>query len=198
MPANNIIKFEHKIKKADRDLLNKQKSLIIWFTGLSGSGKSTLADMLEQKLFEKGYRTYILDGDNIRSGINKDLTFSEEDRKENIRRIGEIAKLFIDAGVIVITAFISPFESDRTFVRRLAGSDEFVEIFLNCSLEECEKRDVKGLYKKARTGEVQKFTGIHSPYEIPLNPELEINTSSQTKEESLATLMNFILPKLML
>lgn len=194
--SDHIFQYEHSITKADRSLLNKQRPLIVWFTGLSGSGKSTLANRLEQELFEQGFHTYVLDGDNIRSGINKDLSFSEKDRTENIRRIGEIAKLFVDAGIIVLVAFISPFESDRKFVRSLVDPGEFIEVYLNCPIDECEKRDVKGLYKKAKAGEIKDFTGIHSPYEAPLSPEIEIKTGFQSTEESLKTLMDYILSKI--
>ena len=153
-------------------------------TGLSGSGKSTLANETEKLLNEKGYLTYLLDGDNIRGGLNKGLTFSEEDRKENIRRIGEVAKLMVDAGVIVLTAFISPFREDRDSVRRMLEKDEFVEVYLQCPIEKCEERDVKGLYKMARNGEIKDFTGIDSPYEEPLEPEVVIETGKNSLKES--------------
>ena len=157
----NIIKHNYTVSKADRKKLNKHNSFLIWYTGLSGSGKSTLANALEHKLYQEGIRTYALDGDNIRKGINKDLTFSPEDRTENIRRIAEIANLFIEAGVVVLGAFVSPYKKDRESIEYVVGNSNFVEIFVNTSLEECEKRDVKGLYKKARAGEIKDFTGMY-------------------------------------
>lgn len=191
-----VIPHSHKISKNERQQLNKHKSLVLWFTGLSGSGKSTVAGKVEEKLYEMGFRTYILDGDNIRIGLCKDLGFDEKSRIENIRRIGEVSKLFVDAGVIVLTAFISPFRSDRRTVRDLVGENEFVEIFVNCPLEECEKRDVKGLYKKARNGEIKNFTGIDSPFEPPENPDIEIRTNEMSVEESVEKVLNFLLPKI--
>jgi len=172
----------HKVSKSDRANLNSQKPCIIWFTGLSGSGKSTIAGELEYELFQRGYRTYLLDGDNVRHALNRDLGFSDHDRKENIRRIGEVCKLFVDAGVIVLSAFISPFKEDRDGVRGLVGFGEFIEVFVDTPLEVCEARDPKGLYKKARRGEIKEFSGIDSPYEPPLTPELHI----QNLEPSLA------------
>ncbi|SDL60655.1 adenylylsulfate kinase [Catalinimonas alkaloidigena] len=190
----NIIPHQHAIQKADRHRLAEHRSFILWFTGLSGSGKSTLANRLEQKLYKDGCRTYILDGDNIRTGLCKDLTFSEEDRKENIRRIGEVAKLMVDAGVIVLSAFISPFREDRQLVRDLVNKGEFVEIFVNCPLEVCEQRDVKGLYQKARRGEIRNFTGIDSPFEPPLSPDIEIRSNEQSLDDSVDQLYRAILP----
>ncbi|HRB01523.1 MAG TPA: adenylyl-sulfate kinase [Ignavibacteria bacterium] len=184
MTGNNIIPQNLTISKKDRNRLLKNNSFVIWFTGLSGSGKSTLANETEKLLNEKGYLTYLLDGDNIRGGLNKGLTFSEEDRKENIRRIGEVAKLMVDAGVIVLTAFISPFREDRDSVRRMLEKDEFVEVYLQCPIEKCEERDVKGLYKMARNGEIKDFTGIDSPYEEPLEPEVVIETGKNSLKES--------------
>ena len=169
-----------------------QKPVIIWFTGLSGSGKSTLAGMLEEALFAKGKKTYLLDGDNVRYGLNKDLGFSEADRKENIRRVAEVAKLMMDAGLIVITAFISPYREDRDLVRKMVQPGEFVEVFVNTPLDVCEQRDPKGLYKKVRAGELQQFTGIDSPYEEPLEPELTIQTMNQTPEESVKQILKFL------
>jgi adenylylsulfate kinase len=157
---------------------------VLWFTGLSGSGKSTLAGMVEEALYQAGYHTYLLDGDNIRHGLNSNVDFSLEGRKENIRRIGEVSKLFADAGVIVLTAFISPLREDRDNVRKLLPLGEFVEIFVNCPVEICEARDVKGLYKKARSGEIKDFTGISSPFEPPLSPEIIINSDQISPEES--------------
>lgn len=186
----------YSISKKKRHQLNKHKSLILWFTGLSGSGKSTVAGKVEEKLYEMGFRTYILDGDNIRAGLNIDLGFDEKSRVENIRRIGEVSKLFVDAGIIVLTAFISPYISDRKTVRGLVGENEFVEIFVNCPLEECEKRDVKGLYKKVRNGEIKNFTGIDSPFEAPQNPDIEIRTNELSVEESVKRILNCLLPKI--
>ena len=180
----NIIQHNYFISKADRKKLNKHNSFLIWFTGLSGSGKSTLANALEYKLHQEGISTYALDGDNIRKGINRDLTFSPEDRTENIRRIAEIANLFIDAGAIVLGAFVSPYKKDRENIKNIVGNSNFVEIFVNTSIEECEKRDVKGLYKKARAGEIKDFTGINAPYEAPENPDVEVITDNLTIEES--------------
>ncbi|MCS7004105.1 MAG: adenylyl-sulfate kinase [Cytophagales bacterium] len=195
---DNIFGYQTRIRKQDREYQKRQKAMCIWFTGLSGSGKSTLANALEQSLFEAGFNTYILDGDNIRLGLNKDLTFSEKDRRENIRRIGEVAKLFVDAGIIVITAFISPFEADRQMVRNLLEKDEFLEIFVDCPLEVCEQRDVKGLYKKARAGLIKDFTGIGSPFEVPQKPDLVIRTHLQPIETSVNQLLELVLPKISL
>ncbi|NNM15427.1 MAG: adenylyl-sulfate kinase [Bacteroidia bacterium] len=193
--TENIFKQHHQINKEKRGEKLNQKPCILWFTGLSGSGKSTLADGVEQELAKQGYATYILDGDNIRHGLNVDLDFSEKGRVENIRRIGEVAKLMVDAGLIVLTAFISPYQSDRKQVRALVEDGEFIEIFVNCALEICEKRDVKGLYKKARKGEIENFTGISSPYEPPGSPEIEIVTDTLTIEESVKKLIEYIVPK---
>lgn len=182
--ANNIVWHEAAITKKERQKKNEHRSAILWFTGLSGAGKSTLANALEQELFKRGLSSYILDGDNVRHGLNKGLGFSDDDRKENIRRIGEVAKLFVDAGSIVCTAFISPFKEDRNNVRALVEDDEFIEIYVKASLETCESRDPKGLYKKARTGEIPEFTGISSPYEEPDHPELTIDSDSLSVEQS--------------
>jgi len=195
---DNIFGYQTRIRKQDREFQKRQKSLCIWLTGLSGSGKSTLANMLEQSLFEAGYNTYILDGDNVRLGLNKDLTFSDADRQENIRRIGEVAKLFLDAGIVVITAFISPFASDRQMVRDLLEKDEFLEVFVDCPLEVCEQRDVKGLYKKARAGLIKDFTGIGSPFEVPQNPDVIVPTHLQPLETSVNQLLEVVLPKITL
>lgn len=191
MPDLNVIPQEHKINRSDRQKLLGHRSFVIWFTGLSGSGKSTLANLLEQNLHSKGILTCILDGDNIRNGLNKDLGFSENDRIENIRRLGELCRLFTDAGVVVLTAFISPFRSDRSCVRELMGKD-FHEVYVKCPLDVCESRDVKGLYSKARKGSISSFTGIDSPYEEPVDPELTIDTSSMTIEESAEVLDKYI------
>jgi len=178
--ATNITWHDGDITKSDRERLIQQKGVVIWFTGLSSSGKSTIARAVEERLFERGHLSYVLDGDNIRHGLNKNLGFSPEDREENIRRIGEVAKLFADAGLITMTAFISPYRKDRDRNRELLKSGEFIEIFVKVSLDEAEKRDPKGLYKKARTGEIKEFTGISAPYEEPLNPELTLDTDKLT------------------
>ena len=193
---NNLTWHKTKINKAARSKLNAHRPACLWFTGLSGSGKSTLAVELEAKLHEMGIHTYILDGDNIRHGLNKDLGFSDEEREENIRRIGEVAKLFVDAGIIVLTAFISPFKKDRQQVRDLLEKDEFIEIFVNADLETCEERDPKGLYKKARSGEIKDFTGIDSPYEKPGNPELIVENDNTTKvEDNVKKIINYLKQK---
>jgi adenylylsulfate kinase len=174
----------------------EQRAKVIWFTGLSGSGKSTLAVQLEAQLHQAGHKTYLLDGDNIRTGLNKDLTFTDEGREENIRRIGEVCKLFLDAGVIILSAFISPFKADREQVKKIVGEENFIEVFVDAPLEVCEQRDVKGLYKKARAGEVKNFTGIDSPYEVPENPDVTILTHKLSIEESIEQLVSFIEPKI--
>ncbi len=179
-----VIPHEHEIRKEDRRLLNEHGSLVLWFTGLPSSGKSTLANEVEKRLIKSFNRTYILDGDNIRTGLNKDLGFAEEERAENIRRIGEVSKLFVDAGFIVLSAFVSPYKRDRDAVRELVEENEFVEVFVKCPVEVCEQRDVKGLYKKAREGIIKGFTGIDDPYEEPSNPEIVIDTDAQNLEES--------------
>lgn len=187
-----VIPHQHEITKQDRRSLNKHGSLILWFTGLPSSGKSTIANELEKKLITMGTRTYILDGDNIRMGLCKDLGFSEEDRGENIRRIGEVSKLFIDNGCIVLSAFVSPYIKDRDGVRALVEEGEFVEVFVDAPLAVCEERDVKGLYKKARAGIIKGFTGIDDPYEAPLNPEITIDTSKLSLEESVDVLIAYL------
>jgi adenylylsulfate kinase len=174
--ATNITWHDGAITKPDRERLLQQKGVVIWFTGLSSSGKSTIARAVEERLFERGHLSYVLDGDNIRHGLNKNLGFSPEDREENIRRIGEVAKLFADAGFVTMTAFISPYRKDRDQNRGLLKEGEFVEVFVKVSLDEAENRDPKGLYKKARAGEIKEFTGISAPYEEPLNPELTLDT----------------------
>ncbi|MES0856665.1 adenylyl-sulfate kinase [Geobacillus sp. G4] len=181
--STNIVWHHTSVTKEDRRKRNGHHSAILWFTGLSGSGKSTVANAVSRRLFELGIQNYVLDGDNIRHGLNKDLGFSAADRTENIRRIGEVAKLFVDSGQFVLTAFISPFAEDRALVRRLVEEDEFIEIYVNCPLEECEKRDPKGLYQKARRGEIREFTGIDSPYEAPEAPELTIETHRYSVDE---------------
>jgi len=181
--SKNITWHDADITKEDRERLNGHRAVVLWFTGLSGSGKSTLAHAVENALFEKGCLTYVLDGDNVRHGLNKNLGFSPEDREENIRRIGEVANLFIQAGVIAMTAFISPYRKDRDTARKLAGND-FVEVFVKCAVDVCEQRDTKGLYKKARAGEIKEFTGVSAPYEEPLHPELVVDTAQETLEQS--------------
>lgn len=180
------------VTRADRELLNEHKSAILWFTGLSGSGKSTLSNAVEAYLHQQGTRTFVLDGDNIRQGLCNDLGFSDESRKENIRRIGEVSKLMMDAGVITLTAFISPFRRDRRIVRDITNEGDFIEILCNANLEVCEKRDPKGLYKKARAGEIQDFTGISSPYEVPEHPEIIVETGTQTVEESVTQVIDYL------
>lgn len=190
--SKNIVWHHATITKEDREKLFSQKGVVIWFTGLSGSGKSTLANEVEVALFERGCHTYILDGDNIRHGLNKDLGFSPKDREENIRRIGEVAHLFAQAGVIVMTAFISPYLADREMARKLNKEGEFIEIYCRCSLEECERRDTKGLYKKARAGEVKEFTGISAPYEEPAQPELILDTDKESLKESAGNVLAWL------
>ena len=190
--ATNITWHEGAITNADRERLLQQKGVVIWFTGLSGSGKSTLAHAVEEKLFEKGHLTYVLDGDNIRHGLNKNLGFSPEDREENIRRIGEVAKLFADAGIITMTAFISPYRSDRDKARELLDDGRFIEVYVKVPLEVAEQRDPKGLYKKARAGEIKQFTGIDAPYEEPLKAELVIDTSKHSLEESADMVLKYL------
>lgn len=192
----NIVPHDHKINMQERRALLAQNSKIIWFTGLSGSGKSTIAGKVEELLNERGFLTYILDGDNIRTGLNKNLGFSNEDRVENIRRVGEVAKLFMDAGVIVLAAFISPFKADRRMVRDLVAKDDFIEIFVNCPIEICEARDPKGLYKKARKGELKDFTGVSSPFEIPERPELEIRSDEMNVVQAAEKIVRWIKPKI--
>ncbi|WP_452221594.1 adenylyl-sulfate kinase [Lacinutrix salivirga] len=194
----NIIPHSYQISKEDRQNNNHHNSFLIWFTGLSGSGKSTIANVVEQELYKKGIKTYTLDGDNIRKGINNDLTFAPEDRTENIRRIAEISNLMIDAGLVVLAAFVSPYKKDRENIRNIVKDVNFVEVFVNTSVEECERRDVKGLYKKARAGEIKNMTGISAPYEAPEHPDVEINTEEKTVEKAVQEIMNFITPKLKL
>jgi adenylylsulfate kinase len=196
MKSTHIVKQDYKITSADRVQLLGQKPVIVWLTGLSGSGKSTISDRLEQELYNLGYKTYLLDGDNIRHGLNNNIDFTEEGRKENIRRIGEVAKLFLDAGIIVITAFISPFREDRDRVRNLVKSDEFIEVFVECPLEICESRDVKGLYAKARKGEIPNFTGISSPFEEPLNAEITVHTATYDLETCVNQILQLTLKRI--
>ena len=194
----NIVKHSYSVNLDSRKKLKQHQAMLLWFTGLSGSGKSTIANSVEQELHKNKIHTYTLDGDNIRKGLNSDLSFSPQDRKENIRRIGETAHLMIDAGLVVIAAFVSPYRNDRDHIRNIVGDDNMVEIFINTSIEECERRDVKGLYKKARKGEIKNMTGISAPYESPLNPDIQINTEEITVIEATKQIINFIKPKLIL
>ena len=196
MTSDNIFPFRTKIAEADREKQLNQKAQLIWFTGLSGSGKTTLAVQLEALLFAAGYKTYLLDGDNIRAGLNKSLGFVEADRIENIRRIGEVSKLFLDAGIIVIASFISPFRADRAQVRNLVGENRFIEVYVDCPVAVCEQRDVKGLYKKARAGEIKNFTGISSPYEPPQNADAVVKSSEMPLGDSINLLLNLVKPKI--
>lgn len=191
----DIVWHSTTINNHNRNKLLNQTPFIIWFTGLSASGKSTLANIVEQKLFQMNYNTYLLDGDNVRHGLNKDLGFSEESRVENIRRIGEVSKLFLDSGIIVLTAFISPFKSDRNLARSLVKKEQFIEVFVDASLETCEKRDPKGMYLKARSGEISHFTGISSPYETPQNPELHIVNNQITLEDASNQIIEYLIEK---
>ncbi len=186
--------FDRLLQRADREKRLQQKSKVLWLTGLSGSGKSTIAQHLERKLYNKGFFAQVLDGDNIRSGINNNLGFGLEDRQENIRRIAEVAKLYLNSGVITLNSFISPTLTIRQMAADIIGPDDFIEIYINTPLEICEKRDVKGLYKKARAGQIKGFTGIDSPYEAPINPAFEIKTDGQTIEQSVQQLFDFLLP----
>ena len=192
MSDKNIVWHNHQVSKEDRSNIKEQRSCVLWFTGLSGSGKSTIANAVESKLLELEKHTYLLDGDNIRMGLNKGLSFSETDRVENIRRIGEVSKLFVEAGVIVLTAFISPFVKDREQVRNLLNVGEFHEVFIDTPLEVCESRDPKGLYQKARTGEIPNFTGISSPYEAPANPEIWLKTNDLSVEEAASKVLAYL------
>jgi adenylylsulfate kinase len=187
----NIVWHEYSISNADRENKNNHKSAVLWFTGLSGSGKSTIANAVSKIIFDLNIQTYCLDGDNVRHGLNQDLSFSSEDRKENIRRISEVAKLFSDAGLIISTAFISPFIKDREYARSIIG-EAFIEVFIDTPLEVCKKRDPKGLYKKALNGEIKNFTGLDSPYEAPKTPEIHIKTEQQSIEESCIQIINYL------
>lgn len=189
---NNVVWHHSTVRRRDRERQSGHRSAVLWFTGLSNSGKSTIAHAVENKLFQLGCRTFVFDGDNVRHGLCSDLGFSQEDRVENIRRIGEMAKLFTEAGVIAITAFISPFRSERERTRRLFEKGDFIEIFCRCPLEVCERRDVKGHYRRARAGEIKEFTGISSPYEEPLDPELVLDTAFTSVEENVEVVMRFL------
>jgi adenylyl-sulfate kinase len=194
--AENIYPIQTKVSQAQREQLLNQRATLIWFTGLSGSGKSTLAVQMEALLHGQGFKTYLLDGDNIRFGLNKDLPFTDEGRNENIRRIGEVSKLFLDSGLIVLSAFISPFQADREQVKNIVGPANFIEVFVDAPLEVCEQRDVKGLYKKARAGEVKNFTGIDSPYEAPSKPDVHIPTHQLSIEQSMEKLLSYTLRRI--
>lgn len=189
---SNIVWHHHKVTRAERATNKNQKPCLLWFTGLSGSGKSTIANALDVALHERGYHTFLLDGDNVRHSLCKDLGFSDDDRVENIRRIGEVSKLFADAGLIVLSAFISPFASDRRLVRNLFPAGEFIEVFMDTPLNTCEERDPKGLYEKARAGQIKDFTGIDSPYETPERAEIRLDTSSMTVDECVSALIDFL------
>lgn len=188
----NIVWHNATVTRERREKLNKHRAKLLWFTGLSGSGKSTLAHAMEEELYQRGCRTYVFDGDNVRHGLCRDLGFSVDDRTENIRRIGEMSKLFVDAGVIALTAFISPIREDRERARGLFPHGDFIEVYVKCSLETCEDRDVKGLYKKARAGEIPNFTGISSPYEPPNNPEIVVETENKSVEDCVATMVDIL------
>ena len=191
--TSNIVLHQASVTRARRESMNGHRGAIIWFTGLSGAGKSTLANALEEVLHQRGCRTFVLDGDNVRHGLCRDLGFTFQDRSENIRRVGEVAKLMMEAGVIVLTAFISPFQKDRELVRTMVEPNDFVEIYCDCPIQACEARDVKGLYKKARLGEIYEFTGISSPYEAPENPNLIVNTSETDINRSVQQVEEFLI-----
>ncbi|MCK4778400.1 MAG: adenylyl-sulfate kinase [Actinomycetia bacterium] len=193
--SSNVVWHPHKVSKKDREKIKNQKACLLWFTGLPSAGKSTVAQELEFELNKKGLHTYVLDGDNIRHGLNKNLGFTAEDRQENIRRIGEAGKLFVDAGIITLTAFISPYEKDRKTARELLEEGEFIEVFVKCSLETCIERDPKGLYKKAIAGEIPNFTGISDPYEEPSNPEIVLDTDELSVEESVEKIIDYFKDK---
>ncbi len=192
----NIHPIHPTVTRQFREQLLQQRAKLIWFTGLSGSGKSTLAMQLEAELYKLGFKTYLLDGDTIRNGLNQDLVFDESGRKENIRRIAEVCKLFVDAGVVVLATFISPFARDREQVRKIVGAEHYIEVFVDAPLDVCEKRDVKGLYKKARAGEIKDFTGIDSPYEIPKRPDVTIRTDEMAVNKSVDLLVKYVMPKI--
>ena len=192
----NIISHNFNVSKVDRNVINKHQSFLLWFTGLSGSGKSTIANAVENALHLKGIHTYTLDGDNVRKGLNNNLTFSPGDRKENIRRIAEVANLMVDAGLVVLAAFVSPYKEDRKRIEHTVKDSNFVEIFVNTPIEECERRDVKGLYAKARKGLIKDFTGVNAPYEAPENPDVEIDTTQVSVERAVEIILKKIEPKL--
>lgn len=191
----NIVWHTQTVSREKKQVHKGHKPVLLWYTGLSGSGKSTIANAVESKLFELGCHTYLLDGDNVRMGLNKGLTFSDEDRIENIRRISEVAKLFVDAGLIVSTAFISPFATDRAQARSIMAKGEFIEVFIDTSIEVCESRDPKGLYKKARAGEIPNFTGISSAFDVPISPEIHVKTAQQSIEQSVEQIIQYLKEK---
>jgi adenylylsulfate kinase len=193
-PENIHPIFDSMLKKDEKEALLKQRARCFWMTGLSGSGKSTIAKGVEKALHERGYLTKLLDGDNVRSGLNKNLGFSQEDRMENIRRIAEVSKLFVDGGIITINCFVSPTNDIRAAAKEIIGEENFMEVYVNASFEECERRDVKGLYKKARAGEIKNFTGLDAPFDVPENPDVEVVTQNQTPEESVAMMVEKMLP----
>lgn len=190
--TENVVRQTVKVSRADRQRLNGHKGICLWLTGMSGAGKSTIANAIEQSLHAQGVRTYLLDGDNLRLGLNQDLGFTEEDRQENVRRVAHVANLFVDAGVVVLAALISPFQADRATARQLFDDDSFVEIHVNCPVEVCEARDPKGLYRKAKAGLIQKFTGVSSPYEIPLHAEITLNTSTSTVDACVSEVIAYL------
>ncbi|GAB5400289.1 MAG: adenylyl-sulfate kinase [Aureisphaera sp.] len=192
----NVIPHQFNVDREMRKSIKGHGSFLLWFTGLSGSGKSTIANAVEKSLVEKGIHTYILDGDNVRKGLNNNLTFSPEDRKENIRRIGEVANLMVDAGLVTLAAFVSPYRVDRENIKQILGEDNYVEVFVNTPIEECERRDVKGLYAKARAGEIKDFTGVNAPYEAPQSPDIEIDTTKISVETAVETVIAHIENKL--
>jgi adenylylsulfate kinase len=189
---DHVVWHESLVRRDDRNRINKHKSGVVWFTGLSASGKSTIAHHLEKDLFDRGIRCYVLDGDNVRHGINSNLGFSREDRRENLRRIAEVSKLFVDAGIVVLAAFISPYREDRTFVKEIIGPDHFFEVFVSCPVEVCENRDPKGLYKKARAGVIKNYTGVDAPYEEPDHPDITLNTEALSVDESVEQVLRFL------
>jgi adenylylsulfate kinase len=190
--TDNVVWHETLVSRQDRNRINKHKSGVVWFTGLSASGKSTIAHHLERALFERGIRSYVLDGDNIRHGLNANLGFSREDRKENLRRIAELARLFSDAGIVVLAAFISPYREDRALIRTCVGEENFFEVYVQCPVDVCEMRDPKGLYKKARAGIIRNYTGIDAPYEEPESPSLVLDTTQLSVEEAVENLLVFL------
>ncbi|MEM7084648.1 MAG: adenylyl-sulfate kinase [Bacteroidota bacterium] len=192
----NIIPHNFAIGRAERKAIKNHNSFLLWFTGLSGSGKSTIANAVEKTLVEKGVHTYTLDGDNVRKGLNSNLTFSPVDRTENIRRIAEVAHLMVDAGLVVLAAFVSPYKRDREGIKEIVGTNNYIEIFVNTPVEECERRDVKGLYAKARAGEIQNFTGVNAPYEEPSEPNIEIDTTKLSVDEAVTVIIKHIENKL--